>query len=57
MKSKKRDTNAGIAVVRVDKKVVQMVREHKKKTYMPIGEFFKLAALEKLGKAKPYKED
>jgi hypothetical protein len=50
MKLKKKDPNEGIAVVRIDKKVVQMVRDHKKKTYIPIGEFFRLAALEKLGK-------
>jgi len=33
---------------KLDKAIVALVREHKKKTYMPIGEFFKIAAMEKL---------
>ena len=48
MKGKKQVKPADLESVKIDKAIVEMVREHKKKTYIPIGEFFKLAAIEKL---------
>jgi hypothetical protein len=50
MPKEKKYKDKGLDYVGIDRKVVQMVRDHKKKTYIPIGEFFRLAALEKLGK-------
>jgi hypothetical protein len=38
--------------VKIAKSVVDLVRDNKKKTYMPIGIFFEQAAIEKLKKAK-----
>jgi len=34
--------------VKIEKDIIDKVRENKKKTYIPIGEFFKIAAQEKL---------
>lgn len=36
--------------VKLKKEIVSMVREDKKKTRVPIGAFFELAAMEKLNK-------
>lgn len=52
MSQKKADKKPIFESVKIDQEVVNMVREHKKKNYTPIGEFFKLAALEKLQKEK-----
>ena len=52
MKSKKIDTKPILESVKIEKSIVDMVRDNKKKHYIPIGEFFKLAVLEKLQKQK-----
>jgi hypothetical protein len=48
MKSKKQIKKPILESIKIEKEVVDLVRENKKKTYMPIGEFFKLAAMKML---------
>jgi hypothetical protein len=48
MKSKAKEKKVELESVKIDQSIVDLVRQHKKKTYIPIGEFFKLAAIEKL---------
>lgn len=48
MKDNQANKNAGVDLVRIDKKVVEKVRKHKKKTGIAIGRFFEIAAEEKL---------
>lgn len=50
MKGDKNKKKPLLESVKIEQEVVDMVRENKKKNYVPIGEFFKLAALEKLKK-------
>lgn len=50
MKSKKKEIE--LESVKIEKEVVEMVRQNKKKNYIPIGVFFKLAAIEKLKNQK-----
>lgn len=52
MKSKKQDKKPVLESVKIEQDIVNLVRQHKKETYVPIGEFFKLAAIEKLQKEK-----
>lgn len=42
--------------VRLAEEVVDMVKEHKKETYVPIAVFFELAAKEKLERERIAKE-
>ena len=48
MKAKKKKEIPELESVKIKKETVDLVRENKKKSYIPIGEFFHLAALEKL---------
>lgn len=52
MASKKETPKIEYESVKIRKEVVEKVREHKKKTYMPIAIFFELAAQEKLKSTK-----
>jgi len=48
MKLKKQNKKIILESIKIEKEVVDLVRENKKKNYIPIGEFFKLAALKEL---------
>ena len=52
MKGKKKEKIPILESVKIDKETVDKVRLNKKHNYIPIGEFFKLAAIEKLEKQK-----
>lgn len=43
--------------VRLDEVIVNLVKERKKETYMPIGVFFEKAAQEKLEREKQEKQN
>lgn len=52
MKTKKVEKQPDLESVKIEREVVNLVRENKKKHDTPIGKFFKLAALEKLDRLK-----
>lgn len=52
MKSKKPPIKRDWESVKISKTIVEMVRENKRKTFMPIGVFFEEAAKEKLKQQK-----
>lgn len=43
--------------VKIEEKVVEIVRQQKRETFMPIGTFFGLAAIEKIDKEKGKNKD
>jgi len=45
MKQAKKEKKVALESVKIEQEVVNLVRQNKKKTYIPIGEFFKIAAM------------
>jgi hypothetical protein len=52
MKVKKKQPADDLRSVKIHKDVVKAVKENKSKSYIPIGKFFELAAMEKLKSQK-----
>lgn len=52
MATKKKYATDDLKSVKIHKDIVKAVREHKSKSYIPIGKFFEIAATEKLQKEK-----
>lgn len=55
MEGKATKAQDAVDLVRISKKVVEMVRKHKEKTGVNIGKFFEMAAIEKLKSQKSSK--
>lgn len=52
MAEKKQDKPKVLKSIKVDESIWKQVKDHKGKTYLPIGVFFEEAAKEKLAKLK-----
>lgn len=52
MADKNKDKPKVLKSIKVDENVWKLVKDHKGKTYLPIGVFFEEAAMEKLQKLK-----
>jgi hypothetical protein len=52
MKGKKKKVDPPYESVKIRVEIVELVRQHKKETRLPIGAFFELASEEKLKKEK-----